>query len=466
MIIRMSLKIDMVFPPSITDFRNYSSEPPLGPLSLLSELSDSQKKRTRFLDSSLLENDSIENMIRSNRADIVAFSCNSFNYPKAIHMASIAKEHDAVTIIGGIHATHRSAAILQRMQRNDIPFDYLITGCGESAFARLVKALSEGECIPEIPNLSYIEDDHIVSGPRLAQSFFKRDLSRPLDYSFVDFSQYAEHFDRIGNLASISRPGSTYSQRGCTYTGFRKCVFCSIEETTQFRSINNVCLDVINLVNNAGVDHIRINDGNFTSSKRHIHSIANAILDIVWNGVDMPSFYCFTRADEIDQATVSLLKKMNVIAVFIGYESGSNKMLQSMHKNITIEQNLAATRLLSDNGIDVAAAGIVLGAEGESLETLEMTVRFIEELYAIGNVKTLAINPLIPLPGSHAYTKLIETITQENPSQAIDLNNRDFHDFTLLIELWNHYMTSVTPDALSDSSSQIELIIEKSIAFI
>mgnify|MGYP000205929699 CR=1 FL=1 len=69
------------------------------------------------------------------------------------------------------------------------------------------------------------------------------------------------------------------------------------------------------------------------------------------------TFYCFARADEIDIERIEILKRLNVVAVFIGYESGSNEMLKAMHKFTTVEQNLQATRLLHEAGIEVFVRG-------------------------------------------------------------------------------------------------------------
>src|SRR5258708_31759120 len=103
--------------------------------------------------------------------------------------------------------------------------------------------------------------------------------------------------------------------------------------------------DIISLVPEHDVDHIRITDGDFTLDIRHMSRMADAAERAFEKTGKRPVFHCFTRADELDEERIAVLKRLNVVSLFIGYESGSNHMLRVMQKHTTPGQNLHAPEL-------------------------------------------------------------------------------------------------------------------------
>jgi radical SAM superfamily enzyme YgiQ (UPF0313 family) len=271
----------------------------------------------------------------------------------------------------------------------------------------------------------------------------------------IKFSLYSEKFQRYGNLSSVRVATSTFTQRGCAYAGNGKCVFCSIEQINPRRPAELFEKDVVSLVLEHSADHIRINDGDFTANVRHMNAMADAAERAFVRTGRRPSFYCFARADEIDLVRVAVLKRMNVVSVFIGYESGSNEMLRSMHKYTSREQNLHATELLKLNGIDVICGGLVLGVEGESETTLSDTLDFVRKLKAIGNTHALVATPMIPLPGSPSFSRLLEVLAREDHGMARFLATTDTFDVEVLTEIWNREMSKVPLPRLLAAAEEI-----------
>ena len=460
------MKVDLVYPGSVSGSENYSSEPPLGPVALYSSLSSRWKRNTRFLDSTLLSPIEIEEAIRERRPDIVALSTTSFNYSRTIELAQIAKEVAAVVIVGGIHVTFMRDRILDKMKKGERAFDFLIEGQGEASFLSLLNALEQSSAYDSIPNLSYIQDGSLRINPSLHHRYGTDPLKHALDFSQINFERYSERFRRYGNLSSVRIAGSMFTQRGCAYAGKGKCVFCSIEEINPRRPTELIYQDVCTLIRDHHVDHIRINDGDFTINKRHMNLVADAIRNAFEATGREPTFYCFARADELDEERVNTLKRMNVVAVFIGYESGSDTMLRSMHKFTTKTENLQAARLLRDNGIDVVCAGMVLGAEGETEETLQETLDFAYELKAIGNTQALVATPLIPLPGSPSFGKLLQVLQERDRRKYKDFASADNFVIEELVELWNQHMTEVPLSRLHATSDQIAESFQIGIRFL
>jgi radical SAM superfamily enzyme YgiQ (UPF0313 family) len=451
--------IDLVYPASNTGSNNYSSEPPLGIIALFSSLPENYRQNVRFLDSTIMTQEEIEQAIEERKADMIALSCTTYNYSNALRIAEIAKSNEAFVVCGGIHITHRRDAILYKMQRGKRPIDFLITGYGEPAFAALITSLINGMPLDTIPNLSYIKDGQIVITHLDNKRSGADPLYKSLDYSKIDFVKYSSYFKPQGNLNNVKIVGSTYTQRGCAYTGHKKCTFCSIEHLNLWRSSELFEQDLLSLVTKYHVDHIRISDADFTVNVKHMSRITDAANNIFEKTSIRPVFHCFARADEINHQTTSILKRLNAVSLMVGYESGSDKMLKAMNKHVTKKENLQATLLLKDYGIEVVAGGLVLGIEGEDETTLSETMDFVNEIKSIGNTTTMVATPIIPLPGSLCFTRLLEKLKQENLPKFLQLNIEDNFNLEELIELWNYYFCNVSLSRLIDISKQVEKIL-------
>jgi anaerobic magnesium-protoporphyrin IX monomethyl ester cyclase len=450
------MKIDLVYPSSSTGSENYSSEPPLGPIALYSSLSELYRRDLRFLDSTILERSEIEKAIFERKANIVALSCTTYNYKNALRIAMLAKANGSFVVLGGIHITHRRDAILTKMLIGERPIDLLVTGYGESAFVSLLAALEKGRSFSEIQNLSYVKDGNVVTNPVISKRNGNDPLSVPLDYSKIDFKKYSENFKPYGNLSLTRIPGSIYTQRGCPYSGNRKCTFCSIEQMNPRRSPELFEQDLTSLITKYNVDHVRITDADFTMDIKHMSRIAEVADRVFKTTGKKPLFHCFARANEITEQKIDILKKLNVVSVLIGYESGSNKMLNVMQKKTTSEENLIATKILKNHGIDVICGGIVLGAEGESEQSLSETMQFIKDLKKIDNTGAVMATPLIPLPGSICFSRLMNDLSKTDPKKYSALINADDFDLEELIELWNIYNCKVSVSRLIEVCNEIE----------
>jgi radical SAM superfamily enzyme YgiQ (UPF0313 family) len=132
----------------------------------------------------------------------------------------------------------------------------------------------------------------------------------------------------------------------------------------------------------------------------------------------------FSRANRVTPGVIKLLKELDVDEVAIGFESGSEKILRNINKNITLEQNFTAARLLFSNGID-AVASFVLGLPGEDDRSLKSTydlARQITDLsYSfLGRAPREVIANLIEInPGAPSFKKLQEAFPHKYRRQDV-----------------------------------------------
>ena len=84
-------------------------------------------------------------------------------------------------------------------------------------------------------------------------------------------------------------------------------------------------------------------------------------------------FECITRADRLNERVAATLAELGCFRVWIGSESGSQRILDAMQRGVTVEQVRNAVRLCKTNGIQTGMF-LMWGYEGEEMEDIEATV--------------------------------------------------------------------------------------------
>lgn len=457
--------IDFVLPPSVATSRNYAAEPPLGLLSIMSAKPSHLKVDVRLLDSTLIDEHEILARMEEKAPDVVAISCNTYNYRNGLKLAEHAKKAGAIVVMGGIHVTRVSDSILARMRAGSRPIDYLIIGEGEVGFWQLVSAfLGEGG-LAKVRGLSYVDKAGLIRKNAPATPPETAGAERPLDYRLVDVAAYSRQFRTFGNISKATSVSSMFTQRGCPQGGRTRCDFCSISRNLSTRCADIVSKDFRSLAVEHGCDHIRIIDPQLTPSKRYLDTVGEAINRVREEEGVNPTFYCFMRADAAVPNRIAALKRLNVVSVFVGYDSGSDRMLKAMNKRTTAAQNIEATKRLADAGIDVLCCGLVLGAEGEDERSLGETVEFVQALSDVGNVRSTLATPLTPLPGSDSWERLVARLVAIGDSDASRLEGEDIFDVEWAMRLWNRHMATIPMVRLREAEKAISEIVPIEIVF-
>lgn len=187
----------------------------------------------------------------------------------------------------------------------------------------------------------------------------------------------------LRNLANIH--GDTYkgdgasttliSSRGCPY----RCSFCSkvLPQTryVRYRSSRNVVDELEEVTSQFDIWHFRFVDDIFTVNRRRVYDLCALIkqrkLEIYW--------LCITRTDAV---TANLLKTMYEAGcreIHFGIESGSQRLLNLMNKQTTIETNLKAIKKTKKAGLKVKTF-LMYGFPTETEEDIELTKKFVEEV--------------------------------------------------------------------------------------
>jgi anaerobic magnesium-protoporphyrin IX monomethyl ester cyclase len=289
--------------------------------------------------------------------------------------------------------------------------DYLQTG---ASLQNLHKFLRRAEAYPGI---YYQPSDVGATIQTLPQSSDEQMLNQlPIpDRRDYDHAQYQQFWiDREGySLAGIM---TTY---GCPY----HCDFCSkpiFGNRFRRRSLDRI-FEEIQDIKTWGYTGLWIADDCFTLDLDHVRTFCQRLirekLDMQW--------CCLSRVDKMTAQEIDLMQASGCQKVFFGLESGSNKILQLMHKQITTEMAEQTLNLFASSAIRTAGFFMV-GYPGETYDSIETTFNWALTL----PLDEISFTIPYPLPGTQLFEKVLEVQAEadwqyENENRMVYYSNFD-----------------------------------------
>ena len=426
-------KVQLVLPPPrrpdtvITKFAGWPQ--PLGILSVGTYIKQNNPGvKVEILDgNNVLTLDEVKGRID---ADLVGISATAVGYDHAIEVAKVAKERGALVVLGGAAATPLANEILRFYDFVDAVVRY----DGELAFSKYVA----GEPLDSIENLVYRQDGDIKENPVKLP-----DLNElpPPNRELVDVEVYFKNSkDPDYPICDpFKRPINICSQKGCVWRAEEEggCIFCSIPYyDLRLREPKLVWDEILYLVGKYQADFIWDPSDNFVGDKEWFKAFCAAKP----NGLKI-HYTNYVDAKGIDEEVAKLLAESGCVSVFVGMETGDPKMLESMNKRSTLEDNMRAMELLQKYRIGVIA-GVVVGVPGESKESLARTLEFLKRISEYDNLDRFEWGSLIPFPGSKANRML-----REHPDlkeKYKDFGNEDYLSQLLcMVEDWYKYYCEI-----------------------
>ncbi len=189
--------------------------------------------------------------------------------------------------------------------------------------------------------------------------------------------------------------------RGCPH----HCIYCCYPQTMyghklRLRSPDRVAEEFRYIADNfPAVKEIMIEDDTLTVNRRHAEAIADRLIAM---GNRIP-FSANSRADLTDVQALSKLRKAGCRLFCVGYESGSQQVLDSIKKGVKLEKTLEFAHATKKAGIMVHGCFMV-GNPGETHETMTATLNHAKRL----KPDTAQFYPIMVYPGTEAY-RLAET---------------------------------------------------------
>lgn len=322
------------------------------------------------------------------KPDIVGVACKTLWIVSAHKVAKLLKEKapEIPIVAGGNHVT----AIPERSLKEFPSFDILVIGEGENTFLELVRALESGSNLEGVNGLCYREGDHIhLTAPR--ERILDLDkLPLPAWDLLPDIKKYYRpsllHIDRLPAFTLVTT-------RGCPM----RCTFCDrsvFGRKVTTHSPDHIVMMIRHLYEKYGIKYIVFDDDDLLINRKHLYELLDLLKD---SGMGI-RFTCATRVDRIDEEVAQRLKDGGCGRVLLGVECGSQKLLDSMQKDIKVEDSRKASRILKKVGLRTEAF-IVVGYPGETEDTLKETVSLIKEC----SFTDVGVWLFTPLPGSEIY---------------------------------------------------------------
>jgi len=189
------------------------------------------------------------------------------------------------------------------------------------------------------------------------------------DRERIDIPQYMRTWREHHGTASIS----VITARGCPY----RCNWCSHSvygHTHRRRSPRAVAEEVEWLLRRYDPDMLWIADDVFTIHPGWLFEYA---AELKRRGIRIP-FECITRADRVDRRVADTLRDLGCMRVWIGSESGSQRILDAMQRGVSVEQVRNAVAMCRENGIQTGMF-LMWGYEGEDIGDIEATIGHVRE---------------------------------------------------------------------------------------
>lgn len=307
------------------------------------------------------------------RGNVVGISCMSNMLPFLILglREFKAARPDTFVILGG----SGPSGVAQQLVGRFPEIDAVVSGEGESAFVEVTEALRGKRQMSDVLGLTYRDGDAVrTNGER----------PRRMDVDALPWPAY-EHLD-VGKYLNFP----LLTARGCPF----RCSFCDIapnwDRLVGKRGIDSVLDEVEMLQDRYGATTIGILDDVFALSPRRVIEFCNRIalrgLHFEWS--------CMCRVDLLDESLMDQMYEAGCRRVFLGIESGSERVRALAGKEIRI-QNVERMLSLVSKRFDVAAS-FILGFPFETLDDFRKTLMLIIYCSAIGAKPQMCV--LSPLP--------------------------------------------------------------------
>ena len=362
------MKIVFINPPQ-PNLVNPGTQAPLGVLYLIAVLRNAGYQDVELLNLTAVDPDKVE----FPEADIYGFTATSLDYHLCEQLSKQVKIQypKAKILLGGAHATITHSLGMVNMQC----FDSVCIGEAESIIVRMV------------------ED---VQNDTLLNRYFGEPI-QPLDqlpFPARDvLEQQGGKIFGLGTQFSSNESTVIMGSRGCPFS----CAFCASAAIWKTKNVRrrqpiNIAAEIRHVKDAYGINEFRFSDDNLNLSRKWLHALCEKLkpLDIIWRGSVHAGFSTYED--------YKIMYNAGCREICPGIESGDQRVLDTLRKGTTCEQNVQCINEASQAGINVRVL-LITGAPGEYSNTPELTMEFLSNV----NYHSLALKQFRPFPGSEIW---------------------------------------------------------------
>ncbi len=198
----------------------------------------------------------------------------------------------------------------------------------------------------------------------------------------------------IEEQKSRSKYQIIFCSRGCPY----RCNYCNTASIwgrkVRYHSVQRIIEEIKKIKREENTRHIQFLDDTFTLNSEWVKELCNLIitenLNITWS--------CLTRIDRLEESLLRLMKKAGCNGIAMGVESGSQKVLDAVKKDLTLEKIFEGQKIINKVGIPWDAF-MMIGMPYETKEDMLATLNMIKKL----KCRSIILSVFTPYPGTELY---------------------------------------------------------------
>jgi anaerobic magnesium-protoporphyrin IX monomethyl ester cyclase len=377
------MRVALVKPPAT--YADWYKRPVLG-LSYIAAVAEQAGHDVRILDAYFHSWSEAElaDRVLACQPDVVGFTAMTHEVKAAGRIAAHVKERSkAVTVVGGCHVT----ALPERTLAEFAPFDYGVCGEGERTFLELLEHVGRGTAGEPADTKGLVY--RTAGGVRANEP---RPLLTPAELDALPLPAFHHYYgDDSRALAGKDAEYVIFSGRGCPFG----CAFCMrvLGQKVRRRSARSTCCEMEAAVARYGVHTFDFEDDVMLVDNKGTRDLLRMMIDtglasrVRWSGMVHATF--------VTPDLVALAKQAGCYRIWMGVESGDDRVLKAINKGITVEQVREAVKTVKQARVGIGTF-FILGHPGETEETAKKTIDLMAEL----NTDVAAVGLMVPYPGT------------------------------------------------------------------
>lgn len=365
--------------------------PPLGILYISAYLNQHGIENEIF-DTTFSTKTRLINHLKINKPDILAIYVNLMTKLNVLEIIKFVKSDSTLSntkiILGGPEVRYNAEEFLKHGA------DFVVIGEGEQTALELITILQSGKesDFENVEGIGFIKQDGKLKINKERALISNIDQLPFPNRKGIDIIKYQQAWKNAHKQDAIS----VSTMRGCPYT----CRWCSRAVyglTYRRRSPAKVVEELLYIKDEYNPDTLWFVDDVFTISHKWLagfeEELKKANLKI--------NYECITRADRMNLQVVEQMKRTGCFRVWIGAESGSQRIIDAMNRRVKVQQVREMIKLAKENGIETGTF-IMLGYPGETEADIEETINHLK----ISNPDYFTITTAYPIKGTEFFQEV------------------------------------------------------------
>ncbi len=360
----------------------------------------------------------VEERIKNAKFDVAGIGGIVTTYKYVKWLVEVLKKHhpQKKIVVGGSVGTSISEIML-----NNNPVDIVCLGEGEETARELFTALDGGD-LSKVKGIMYKDDSGKIfkNDTRLpiknldsihlpAWDYFPMDIYLKNPVGAPNRNKWIDGSSESSDLLSMN----LFATRGCPY----KCIYCYHDfmgHGYRQRSPENVLKEIEILYEKYKVPYFHFIDDEFAMNKGFVYDFCKLVRSFQDKIGRKITWGCTGRVNLMTEDLVITMADAGCVLISYGIESGSQKILDLVNKQVTVEQAKQAIRLTKKH-LGWADCSFMIGYPGETKNTIQETVDFCKDLDLVPEV----IFFLTPYPGTELYRMALEQGKIKNEEEYI-----------------------------------------------